>query len=130
MTFFSLNVSPKLLKPFSFHGRFSANTMLSVIPSHSRQLTVLFVVFSLLLALLYVLEFNLILGFGDRISFLEKDVKRYESEIDSIEAQHSRKYTETLSSSFDGQHALQKVGTIEYIEHKQKSLAEAPFYMP
>src|SRR3989338_4432580 len=80
-----------------------------------KQLTFLLTVFSLLLGIIYVLEFNLVLNFGKNIAVLNTELKKIENDLDKNEANYSKIYASAVSSYLDQENILERVSKIEYV---------------
>ena len=111
-------------------GRCIERSAFGTLYSYRALLTGTLFTVSLLLAVLYVIEFNTVLMVGDRLSLLERSSKKAESEFVKNTALYSKIRSEIISRSVgaaDTAAVLERVSKIYYVEHKQ--FADAAQYI-
>src|SRR3989338_695431 len=127
MNYFLIQPYFKLFYPFK-SVRFLNFSLFNFIFAKKKQLTFLLLALSLLLGIIYVLEFNLVLNLGKNIAVLNMELKKTINDFDKNDANYSKVYATAISSYLEEAKILERVSKIEYVE--KESLVEAAQYIP
>lgn len=130
MNYFSIQPNLKIFK----HSKFSVfyfhfiTNRLALIFTKKEKISLLLFTISILLGIIYILEFNSILILGKKVSVMNADLVKIQNELDKNEAGFSKIYATAISLYLNDNNTLSRVSKIDYVD--KKPLAEADKYIP
>ena len=99
-----------------------------VIQKNIAMLTILVFCLFFIGGVVYVFEFNAVLGMSDTLTDLHLQLQKAENDLDLNQAIYSRVYSTALQSHFGLDTSFERIARIEYI--KKKSLVVSSLFVP